>query len=88
MTTDGSCTAFQRRPFLKDFLEAVCPLYEVAVFTAGSRVRPPFPHAPTPAHLASIAMCEFQCRRAHGWQLAGSSLQALLMMDEHAQSVH
>ena len=48
MTTDGSCTAFQRRPFLKDFLEAVCPLFEVAVFTAGSRVRshvlPACPH--------------------------------------------
>lgn len=39
VTADGSCTAFQRRPFLKDFLEAVAPLFEVAVFTAGSRVR-------------------------------------------------
>ena len=39
VTADGSCTAFQRRPFLKDFLEAIAPLFEVAVFTAGSRVR-------------------------------------------------
>ena len=39
LTTDGACTAFQRRPFLKQFLEEVCQLFEVAVFTAGSRVR-------------------------------------------------
>ena len=38
MTTDGACTAFQRRPFLKEFLEEVCQLFEVAIFTAGSRV--------------------------------------------------
>ncbi len=39
MTTDGACTAFQRRPFLKNFLEDVCQVFEVAVFTAGSKVR-------------------------------------------------
>lgn len=38
MTNDGSCTAFQRRPWLKNFLEEVCQLFEVVVFTAGSRV--------------------------------------------------
>ena len=39
LTTDGACTAFQRRPFLREFLEEVCQLFEVAIFTAGSRVR-------------------------------------------------
>ena len=55
VTTDGSCTAFQRRPFLKDFLEAVCPLFEIAVFTAGSRVRCPSHMAP---HLPLSAECQ------------------------------
>ena len=57
MTTDGSCTAFQRRPFLKDFLEAVCPLFEIAVFTAGSRVRPPLSTwTHTSPHLRRISL--------------------------------
>lgn len=55
LTTDGACTAFQRRPFLKAFLEEVCQLFEVAIFTAGSRVRPLFkayPERRHPSHLA------------------------------------
>jgi len=39
MTTDGACTAFQLRPFWKNSLEDVCQVFEVAVFTAGSKVR-------------------------------------------------
>ena len=87
VTTDGSCTAFQRRPFLKDFLEAVCPLFEVAVFTAGSRVRPPSSHAPTPCSncIMYISVRPGCC----GWELAASSSQALLALDrKHAQSVN
>ena len=38
LTTDGACTAFQRRPYLKEFLEEVCQHFEVAIFTAGNRV--------------------------------------------------
>lgn len=56
MTTDGACTAFQRRPFLKDFLEEVCQLFEVAIFTAGSRV-------------SARLMVGFQCLIGFGpWQ--------------------
>ena len=83
VTTDGSCTAFQRRPFLKDFLEAVCPLFEVAVFTAGSRVRPP---PRTPPHLPLSTECESWRNQACSRQLASCSVRALLMMEKHTQS--
>jgi TFIIF-interacting CTD phosphatase-like protein len=50
-THDGVRTAFERRPHLREFLEAAAVLFELVVFTAGSQA---MPHA---AHALGAALC-------------------------------
>jgi len=77
MTTDGACTAFQRRPFLKNFLEDVCQVFEVAVFTAGSKVR----IYASPQSYQFILFCTERCRVMSANAVLSNAISQLLLSE-------